>query len=358
VIFDLQHRAENTMFMLIEKANERKSAQAQLKVQLGKSFQEVAIRNIGFPGGNVPSARVHTDGKLWFHILRSSSQDEGTTPRTFNWFGQMGEAGQSNVNITVEINIPLQSGAQVAGCFVVDPSTDVRYLAHSGKIGGGQKGVGKREFLAWGEFKRVEVVNSVGKRRKVILVMPLDGAGVVAPLRSFVDQVAKFKQAARDGALDVPALRQKGQLKDYYDESGGERKGKRSSIIDYVSRHGDVVKALEQWTSAHAHTGAKSKKNVKVDLAMEHRGVMIDLFEVKTARERSHIYTAIGQLVTHEGATKCRKHMVLPRGAELDDDLAGALKRCQITLINYEIDKVGTVKILGWDHSHPPQGWT
>lgn len=336
------------MFMLIEQADDRKKAQAQLQAQLGKALRRTEVRNIGFPSGNVPDAKVQTDGELWFHSRKSSPKDEGATPRTFNWFGQWGARSHLNLNITVEINISTQSGARIAGCFVVDRATGIRYLAHSGAVGGGQKGVGQTEFLAWSGLDLFEVVDSAGKRRHVVLVMPLDGVGVIEPLRRFVNQVADFKQAVRDGALDTLAFRKKvAELKDYYDEASGQRKGTRSRVIDYVSRHGDVVKALEQWHASRVNAGTKSKKNVKIDLALERQGEMTDLFEVKTARERGQIYTAIGQLITHAKGTKCRKHMVLPHGGKLDDDLGDALKRCQIALINYEIKSNGTVEILG-----------
>lgn len=39
--------------------------------------------------------------------------------------------------------------------------------------------------------------------------------------------------------------------------------------------------------------------------------------------------------------------MVLPNGGALDKDLADALGRCQIALINYEIKKNGEIEILG-----------
>jgi hypothetical protein len=336
------------MFMLIEQADERKKAQAQLQAQLGKALPRSEERTIGFPSGNVPDAKVHTDGELWFHSRKSSPKDEGATPRTFNWFGQWGERSYPNLNITVEINISMQPEARIAGCFVVDRATGVRYLAHSGAVGGGRKGVGQSEFLAWSGLPRFEIVDNAGKRWHVVLVMPLDGVGVIASLRSFVRQVSDFKKAVREGSLDTPAFRKKvDELNDYYNEASGQRKGKRSSIIDYVSRHGDVVKALEQWNAARSNVGTKSKKSVKIDLALEYQGRMTDLFEVKTARERSHIYTAIGQLMTHAPGDKCRKHMVLPRGDALDDDLADALGRCQIALINYEIKKNGEIEILG-----------
>lgn len=345
-IIDMERGTE--MFMLIEQADERRKAQAQLQAQLRRALQRTEVRNIGFPSGNVPDAKVHTDGDLWFHSRKSSPKDEGATPRTFNWFGQWGERSYPNLNITVEINISTHPGARIAGCFVVNRVTGIRYLAHSGAIGGGRKGVGQSEFLAWSGLQRFEVADSTGKRRQVVLVMPLDGVGVISSLRSFVKQVSDFKQAVREGVLDTPAFRKKvEELNDYYNEASGQRKGKRSSIIDYMSRHGDVVKALEQWNALRANAGTKSKKNVKIDLALEYQGQMTDLFEVKTARERAHIYTAIGQLITHARGNKCRKHMVLPHGGALDDDLADALERCQIALINYKIKKNGEIEILG-----------
>jgi hypothetical protein len=336
------------MFMLIERAVERKAAQAQLEAQLKKALRTTATQTIGFPSGHVRDADVRTDGAIWFHTRQSTAADEGATPRTYNWFGQWGDCSQSSVNITVEINIPMAPTGRVAGCFVVDPSTGMRYLAHSGGVGGGQKGVGQTEFLAWTPRPRVDVFDSEGARRHVVLVMPIDGDGVAAPLAAFVQDIAEFKEAVRSGELDTASFRKKvAELKDYFDEPSGRRRGKRSSVVDYISRHGDVVKALEAWAMPRSLAGTISKKNFLIDLALERQGTMTDLFEVKTSRDRGDIYKAIGQLITHARGDTCRTHIVLPQGNTLAGDLSAALKRCSTSVILYDIDKKGAITILG-----------
>jgi hypothetical protein len=336
------------MFMLIEQAADRNAAQAQLEAQLKKALRTKAAQTIGFPSGHVRDAEVRTDGTIWFHTRRSTAEDEGATPRTYNWFGQWGDGSQSSVNITVEINIPLTPTARVAGCFVVDPATGVRYLAHSGGVGGGQKGVGQTEFLAWTPRPRIDVLDREGTRRHMVLVMPIDGDGVVAPLTAFVQDIAEFKEAVRAGELDTASFRKKvAELKDYFDEPSGRRRGKRSGVVDYISRHGDVVKALEAWAMPRSRAGTSSKKNVLIDLALERQGTMTDLFEVKTSRDRGDIYTAIGQLMTHARGDACRKHIVLPQGDTLASDLSDALNRCSASVILYEINKTGAITILG-----------
>jgi hypothetical protein len=288
------------------------------------------------------------DGEIWFHTQMSSS--DATTPRIFNWFGSWADNGKLSLDITVEINIPFKTSARVAGCFVMNQSTGVRYLAHSGAVGGGKKGVGQTRFLAWSNLRRVEAVASNGKRRGVILVMPVDGPAMsaVESLRSFVEHVASFKRAVDEGGLDQLDIRDRvDSLKAYYHEASGARRGRRSSVIDYISRHGDVVMKLEEWSQARARPGTESKKDVKIDLALERNGAMTDVFEVKTLRERGEVYKAIGQLMTHARGSACRKHMVLPHGKKLPKDLDEALKICRISLINYRINSNGQIRILG-----------
>jgi hypothetical protein len=336
------------MFTLIEETNKWMDAQRRTQVKISKALRHKATRTIGYPSGHSPDADINHDGELWFHSQKSSG--DATTPRIFNWFGIWGENEAASLNITVEINIPLRTSGRVAGCFVTDQSTGARYLAHSGAVGGGKRGVGQTQFLAWSNLRRVEVVTNTGKRRDVILVMPVDGPANsgVASLRSFVHHVASFKRAIDDGDLNQSDMRDRvDRLKAYYDEASGARRGNRSSVIDYISRHGDVVKALEVWSTASARPGTVSKKDIKIDLALELKGAMTDVFEVKTLRERGEVYKAIGQLMTHARGSGCRKHMVLPHGPRLPKDLDEALKHCEIALINYEINENGRIKITG-----------
>ena len=68
------------------------------------------------------------------------------TPRRQNWFGLM---RPGVLGITVEINVAYQSQSKnIAGYFARDSVSKSIYLMHSGKIGGGAKGVGKNAFLA------------------------------------------------------------------------------------------------------------------------------------------------------------------------------------------------------------------
>jgi hypothetical protein len=118
------------------------------------------------------------------------------------------------------------------------------------------------------------------------------------------------------------------------------RKGKRFGEIDYVSRHGDVLDALEAWrNSMPLQKQARLVKNVLFDLGVAiGKGALVEVYEIKTAAVRSHIYKAIGQLMVHGAAPRCRRVMVLPHKERVAADLADALRRLEIELLRFKLD--------------------
>jgi len=78
--------------------------------------------------------------------------------------------------------------------------------------------------------------------------MPIEGKSATRSAIRYIDVIARFKKPVRAGDTETPEFKEKeNQYQDFYSESRGRRKGKRSSEIDYVSRHGDVLDALHRW---------------------------------------------------------------------------------------------------------------
>ncbi|BCG46796.1 hypothetical protein GEOBRER4_n1610 [Citrifermentans bremense] len=330
------------MFTLLESKTEIAEAQRTLERTMRREFTRVAVKAIGYPGGNIPNAKVTTNGSHWFWSADCNGKEE-KHPRKLNWFGLFAE--KTGLQISVEINIPYEGiDAQIEGFFGRDNNTGTIYLMHSGGVGGGRKGVGKSAFLSWSNQLLVEVGCSSGRIRDGVIVMPIEGAAATKSSTQYIDAIAAFKQAVRDKEIDTPEFQQKQRaFEDFYSESKGRRKGKRSSEIDYLSRHGEVVDAVKDWRcSLSLPKTARPVKNVLIDFGILQGTDLIEVYEVKTSTARQNVYSAIGQLMVHGAASDCRRVIVLPHDEPIADDLKAALSRLNIQVVVFQMDKVKT----------------
>ncbi|RFU49921.1 hypothetical protein D0B32_08140 [Paraburkholderia sp. DHOC27] len=257
-----------------------------------------------------------------------------------NWFGLFDE--DRGLQISVEINTAYEGRNDlVAGYFARDNDTGKIYLLHSGRVGGGTKGVSKSALLAWSNRPLIEVVDTSGGIREGVLVMPVEGSGASGSAKRYINTIARFKQAVRDGEIDSPEFQRKQrELEDFYAEARGRRKGRRSSKIDYVSRHGEVVDALHEWRiSSPMPKRARLVKNVLIDMGVAVGRGLVEVFEVKTTATRPDVYSAIGQLMVHGMVDDCRRVIVLPHDEAVADDLSGALQRLGIELLRFSLDE-------------------
>jgi len=179
------------MLLLVDAADDIAKAQRQLEECMGNVLPTVIIRDVGYPGGGQSNLKLHTDGTQWYY--RGDAPDG--CKRTLNWFGFMSK--DTSLSITVEINtVPQGRPGQVAGFFARDTDTGLVYLLHSGRVGGGMRGVGKRRFLEWSKEQIREVAHGRGPLEGLI-VTPLSGSGAGRSALNYVGVVAQFKHRAR-----------------------------------------------------------------------------------------------------------------------------------------------------------------
>jgi hypothetical protein len=187
----------------------------------------------------------------------------------------------------------------------------------------------------------IEVIDSSGRIREGLVVMPVEGRGAAKSAVRYIDLVREFKKAVRDGKIGSKDFqRQQRKFEDYFAEGRGRRRGKRNSEIDYISRHGEIVDALRDWCAARsALPRRRIVKDVFIDLGVASGGELVEIFEVKPRADRSSVYSAIGQLLVHGRRKTCRKMIVLPDGERLASDLADALSRLQIEILKFKLSK-------------------
>jgi hypothetical protein len=326
------------LYTIIESKEQVSRAQRQLEATLKQDFRLTAVKNIGHPGGTTLNAVVFTNREHWYW---TSDLDRGNTksPRQLNWYGLMRDGNA--LQIGVEINTLFEGHSQrLAGFFARDNATGAIYLLHSGRVGGGTKGVGQDAFLAWSNLPLKEVVDSAGRIRKAVLITPVKGRGAGRSVTQYIDTVVRFKGAVRSGELKTAEFQRKKRLfKDFYAEARGRRKGRRQEKFDYLTRHGEIVDALYKWRTLRAlPSRGRIVKDVFIDMGIAVADKLVEVFEVKSGAERSSIYAAIGQLMVHGTSESCRRVIVLPHSDRLPEDIKESLARIGVELLRFRLD--------------------
>lgn len=322
------------MLTLIESSRRKHEAMANLRGRLEEAWDNRERRVVVWR----PDSRtltIHHNGKYWFASLAPNQDD--VTPRFWNPFGEYRAAG--NFQIAVELNVPTTSNSRrVSGFFATDATTGSAYLMHDGGVGGGRKGVGQTAFLAWSDSKLVPVVDQKGDIRLGIVVAPVDAESTSSDIARFVQKTIDFKEAVLNGETETEQARAaQRRYGEYFDEYAGKKRRRRIKEIEYISRHGDIVRALRDWRAIKLRAGEQIFKDAYVDLGVHSRGVLREIYEVKTSCERQALYSAIGQIVVHDNSLDghCGRFLVLPNDDTIPEDVENALTRARISLIRF-----------------------
>lgn len=326
------------MLKLLSQKKRKERAQRSMQLALEEALSLQGTGLIGFPSGVVELPIFSNGpGSLWF---ASDQFKDVKTPRFWNAFG-IYDPNKSKQAISVEINIPFPNeSASVAGFFAENSQTGDVYLMHSGKIGGGKKGVGKTAFLAWSHAKLTTVLDENGNPRDGIIIAKLDQADFSHRIWNFTQIVSKFKSAVGSGELDTQDFRQRvEEYENYAREFSGKKRVQRAGSFDYQSYHGDVVEALYQERIELQKPDESVYNSNLIDLYVKKNGKIIIIYEVKTSAERQTLYTAIGQLMTHALAngSKAKRILVLPDGEEFPDDINTALSIMNIDIRRFSV---------------------
>jgi hypothetical protein len=182
---------------LVQDPEQKKAAQARMEQALKADLVQMGTRRIGFRSGHVEMTVYSAgEGKIWAAFGEASNG----IPRYWNPFG-IYKDDQSSQTIAVEINIPsISNKADVAGFFAEDTNTGDIYLMHSGKVGGGRRGVGKSAFLTYLNIRLPRVSKDDGGDRNGIIVAKLGAPDFVERISAFMNKVEGFKAQVTGGA--------------------------------------------------------------------------------------------------------------------------------------------------------------
>jgi hypothetical protein len=207
------------------------------------------------------------------------------------------------------------------------------YLTHSGKVGGGRKGIGKAAFL---EAYRGENITSIklpdGEAVDAIIVGRVDGGHLPAHIAHFVREVERFKRK-RIGTEPPTPTSPPSTI--FSPEFSGARKsyeivGKIESRCD----HGPVISALEETLTARGFTPGNDRHR---DLFLSRTdGTMAYLFEAKTDLSTTSLYTGVGQLMLHGAIQQPEPKRILVLPDKPHTLTMAALKRLGIQVVTYQ----------------------
>lgn len=243
----------------------------------------------GYLGGHIDADMVwFPEEKFWWAYQRIP---DGPEPRHWNAFGLEEPLGDSRMHdIACEINFPLFAGTwRVAGALAMDESGEV-YVVHSGRIGGGRKGVGRSLFMEnfagsrqWSDAERN------GKPKKVVVVSALDDDELVQNLAHFAREVGRIKKLT--GGTKPPPAPPSAYRREF---SGYRKPYSTKGEIRAGVEHGRIVHSLHDLATA---MGIQAWNNQPTDLLLRRKTTA--MLEVKTGDYPYSRYTAIGQLLYH-----------------------------------------------------------
>jgi hypothetical protein len=221
---------------------------------------------------------------------------------------------------------------RVSGQFLRDEQGYV-YLAHSGKIGGARKGIGKSTFRAM--YRGDNIVQAEwpgGQVSEFVILGRLDSPRLLAHIAYVVHEVARIKNAVDKTRRSLTKVR----VEDVFSpEFHGPRAAyEPKGAIEANCDHGIVVNRLR--SAIVDRIGIEPKNRKTLDLFItDTRGRMTALFEVKTDLSTGSTYTAVGQLLLNGAAERTIPKLVLVVPGKPNARTRKTLRRLKIRVLPY-----------------------
>jgi hypothetical protein len=310
---------------IVATPQESRRVVGRLKRKLQEGSQPFRCR-VGFQGGN------RRDETVWWNPaagIWSFANDE-LANRHWICFGVTHPDEHASPSITVEINIPKDVPSRSIAGALGKQGGDY-FLTHSGRIGGGKKGVSKKAFLEFYEGERREIMWADGQSTERLVIGRIASPSFVNRLGAFVHAVDRFKRTFSEPAAGA-SLPEPDRLF-FRPEFEGTRTYKTRELRQMTRNHGAVVRALNQLLD-----GELVGNTQHLDLfgwIGPHRKPFV--FEVKTSTTTTDVYTGVGQLLIHAAnwAEHATKILVLP---ELPGPaLARALHELNIHVLTFKL---------------------
>lgn len=219
--------------MLIQVSSKTEIAKCQsiMKKALINSLPDKGLYTIGYHSGSIDS-QIYSDSEIWFSPNITHTDEK----KYWNGFGLSKNLSKTKSNsITVEINILHgEANNRIAGAFVKDDKTGDIYLTHSGKVGGGRKGIGKNSFIKWYKAPTKTITTEGNKTKQVIVITNINSTNFVKDLATFIKNVDTFKIIAAAGEINEATILSDKELKEKALSNNSKKRPKKSKTTSTV----------------------------------------------------------------------------------------------------------------------------
>jgi hypothetical protein len=188
--------ATSPKFSVLTQASDIDAA-SQLFLRMLTDGGTVLSRNVGFQGGNETwELQWYRQQHFWAVV---HAPYDGKSCYSFGTADPETSASKS-LQIASEMSIPMDGiNRKCGGLFLSDGRNT--FLAHTGRVGGGRKGIGKGAFLEWFQvYSELEWPD--GKKTPIVIVGNITDPGFLGSLATFVFAVERFKSQFKD-KLDI-----------------------------------------------------------------------------------------------------------------------------------------------------------
>lgn len=315
----------------ITNSKEIREAFVVVSTNLKKGTKPFKKQQVGWPGGSGKyTVYWRSKERIWSMLEPRQIENRYRVS-----FGTEQPPQPKSLSITCEMNPPFRKyNRRIAGAFLKD-DVGVIYLAHSGKVGGGRKGIGKSAFQKYWRGENVETVEWPDARKtEMIVIGRIDGARLPSQIAHFVFEVEQFKKAVMEGLWKRTDIRTREK---FSPEFAGTRRGYTvTGVIEARCDHGRIIEVLAESLRKRKLDFANDKQRDMYVLARK-RKLQI-LFEVKTDSSTTSIYQGIGQALYHTALYTPQPQPVLVMPGRPNEQTARVLKRLGIELVSYKLN--------------------
>ena len=240
-------------------------------------------------------------------------------------FGRTEPDGNKALNITVEVNTPLEERHGRAGLILQD-TTGTLFLAHTGRVGGGKPDVNRTQFLAFHGANAPDLIEYDGAKLAILLGR-IGAPALIRKLSQFIREVERFKSGDTGPAVRLPPE----GARIFQPKFTGEVTYKKRGEVIAELLHDVVVSALKVKLEPNECFYSQRR-----DLFIcTDDGTMSALFEIKTDCSTSSVYAGVGQLLLNGLTQRRRPKLLLVIPGVPDESTKNAFRKLGISVLPY-----------------------
>ncbi len=280
--------------------------------------------SLGHPGATVKAKALWSE-----HLGIWMVHEKMSGNRYAHAFGAGKPAG-SHIPITCEINFPAKGiDRRVGGALAMDSDGRI-FVVHRGRIGGGQKGVGKALFDD--HYRGVWAIMEDGAAETTVAVIGvLNSSRFVRQVSQFVCKVDRMKNifSSRTSQLEISF----DELR-FHEELIGSSYADPLTDPSLMCDHGLIVKDLYDTLSRR---GLKAGNDLERDLLIVNtRQEVSAVFEIATDASMPSIQSGAARLLLANVELPKQPRLILAVHEAVDETLRSKLNKLGIDVLVYE----------------------